>query len=62
MTLEELFTVRAGDLPRVTELEMADVGTAINRLGEIHACVFCGERAVWLSWPTRQTSSGGGVA
>lgn len=38
---------------------MADVGAAINRrLDEIHACVFCGERAAWLSWPTRQTSSG----
>lgn len=30
VTPEELFTVRAGDLPRVTELEMADVGAAIN--------------------------------
>lgn len=53
MTLEELFTVRAGDLPRVTELEMADVGAAINRrLDEIHVCMLCGERAAWPSWPT----------
>jgi hypothetical protein len=47
VTLEDLFAVRAGDLPRLTERELADVCAAIDRrlLDEIHACAFCGGRA-----------------
>lgn len=46
MTLEDLFPLY-GQLPRITDADLADLGHAIDRrrLDEVHACVFCGEQA-----------------
>lgn len=47
LQLENLFPL-FGSLPLLTERDLADPGSAINRrrLDEVHSCVFCGDRAL----------------